>query len=234
MLSDFIFKIKSRENNFFTFLYKLGKGLMSINIPCFKPLYKFLWWERTFRLGLWRWLLKVFYYTPLFQSMCFKAGKNLNLKNGLPYVSDNLKIIVGDNVVIYGDSGFQGYKVYKDPVLEIGEHTFIGPKVRIGVGKEIRIGKHCLIAARVFIADHDGHSLNWEKRRESLPVDRDEIKPIIIEDDVWIGEGAFICKGAKIGRGSIIAARAVVTKDVEPFSVVGGNPARLIKYCKDE
>jgi chloramphenicol O-acetyltransferase type B len=53
---------------------------------------------------------------------------------------------------------------------------------------------------------------------------------VIIEDDVWIGYGAIIMSGVKIRRGSIIAAGSVVTKDVEPYSIVGGNPAKLIKY----
>lgn len=229
MINNFIFKIKNRENAFFNFLYKSAKNFTSFNIPCIKPIYKFLWWERRARLGSWRWLLKVFYYMPLFKSICFRVDKNLNLINGLPYINENLKVVIGNNVTIYGDAGFQGYKVFENPYLEIGDNTFIGPQVRIGVGKEIRIGKHCLIAARVFIADHDGHPLDWKKRREKLPVDKEDIKPIIIEDDVWIGEGAFICKGVTIGRGAIVGARAVVTKDLPAFSVAAGSPARVIK-----
>lgn len=53
---------------------------------------------------------------------------------------------------------------------------------------------------------------------------------IIVEDEVWIGNGAIILSGIKIGRGSIVAAGSVVTKDIEPYSIVGGNPAKLIKY----
>ena len=52
------------------------------------------------------------------------------------------------------------------------------------------------------------------------------LKPIIIEDDVWIGSGAIITQGVRVGKGAIIAAGAIVTKDVEPFSVVGGVPAK--------
>ena len=58
------------------------------------------------------------------------------------------------------------------------------------------------------------------------------LKPIIIEDDVWIGSGAIITQGVRVGKGAIIAAGAIVTKDVEPFSVVGGVPAKLIKRLK--
>jgi acetyltransferase-like isoleucine patch superfamily enzyme len=59
---------------------------------------------------------------------------------------------------------------------------------------------------------------------------------VIIEDDVWVGYGAIILSGIKIGKGSIIAAGSVVTKDIEPCSIVGGNPAKFIKYryAKDE
>ena len=59
---------------------------------------------------------------------------------------------------------------------------------------------------------------------------------VIIEDDVWVGYGAIILSGVKIGKGIIIAAGSVVTKDIEPYSIVGGNPANFIKYrfTKDE
>ncbi|MBR4825416.1 MAG: CatB-related O-acetyltransferase [Spirochaetaceae bacterium] len=57
---------------------------------------------------------------------------------------------------------------------------------------------------------------------------------IVIKDDVWIGINAIICSGVTIGQGAVVAAGAVVTKDVEPYSIVGGNPARLIKYRFDE
>ena len=229
MLSSLIYKVKNRENAFFDFLYLLGKFLINFSLPCFRRFHKTLWWERKMRHALWGWLLRVFYYTPLFKSLCLKVGKNLNLIDGLPYTNENLTIRIGDNVRIYGSAGFNGYKVYEKPLLEIGDDTFIGPDVRIGVGREIRIGSHCLIAARVFIADHDGHCLDLDERRLNKPVDKEDIRPILIEDDAWIGEGVFICKGVTIGRGAVVAARSVVVKDVAPLTVVAGNPARVIK-----
>ncbi len=234
MVKSFIFKIKNKENKFYSSIYNVVKMILNFNIPYIRPLYSLFRTERTFRLGIWRWFQKVFYYTPMFKSMCYKAGKGLNLVNGMPTVNENVKLIIGDNVTIWGDVGIQGYRVFNMPLVEIGDNTFIGPQVRIGVGKEIRIGKHCLIAARVFISDHDGHSVDYQKRRKNLPVEKENIKPIIIEDDVWIGEGAFICKGVKISQGAIIAARAVVTKDVPAFTVVAGNPANIIKDLKQD
>jgi len=232
-LNKFILKIRRKEGNLFIFLNKNIKKIYNFDTPIFKPLFRLLWTINSICLSLTRWLLKTFYYKPVFKSLCDRIGSNLNIVSGMPYLNTNLKLVIGNNVTIYGDAGFQGYKVYEKPILEIGDNTFIGPQVRIGVGKEIKIGKHCLIAARVFISDHDGHPFDWQKRREGLPVEKTDIKPIVIEDDVWIGEGAFICKGVKIGRGAIVGARAVVTKDIANFTVVAGNPARVIKIIND-
>ena len=57
---------------------------------------------------------------------------------------------------------------------------------------------------------------------------------IVIKDDVWIGQNAIICSGVTVGQGAVVATGAVVTKDVEPYSIVGGNPAKLIKYRLNE
>ena len=229
MLSSLIYRVKNRESRFFDLLYVIARSVINFSFPCSRHFHKMLWWERKGRHALWGWLLRVFYYTPLFKSLCVKAGKNLRLIEGLPFTNENLTIRVGDNVRIYGSAGFNGYKVFEKPLLEIGDDTFIGPDVRIGVGKEIRIGSHCLIAARVFIADHDGHSLDWKERRANRALDKEDIRPVIIQDDAWLGEGVFVCKGVTIGRGAVVAARSVVTKDVPPFAVVAGNPAKAIK-----
>ena len=80
---------------------------------------------------------------------------------------------------------------------------------------------------------------NKTYQRVDLPIIRqvraqvaDEINPIIIEDDVWIGARVIILPGRRIGRGSIVGAGSVITKDVEPFSIVGGNPAQVVGWRK--
>jgi acetyltransferase-like isoleucine patch superfamily enzyme len=77
------------------------------------------------------------------------------------------------------------------------------------------------------IADYDGHPLSPEHRHE--PPAPEDIRPVVIEDGVWIAARAIILKGVTIGRGSVVGAGAVVTADVPPRTVVAGNPAKVIK-----
>ncbi len=113
-----------------------------------------------------------------------------------------------------------------------GKHIILGNNVGIGSGciflSDIEIGNKVLIAPRVAFLNSDDHNINivgktiWDSGRG------DKYK-IVIEDDIWIGHGAIILSPVKIGRGSIVAAGSVVTRDVARYSIVGGNPAKLIK-----
>ena len=79
------------------------------------------------------------------------------------------------------------------------------------------------------VYDLDGHPLDAERRRNGEPSPAEEIKPVVIGDDVWIGTGAVILKGVTIGDRAVIAARSVVTADVPCDVIVAGNPAKLIR-----
>ena len=79
------------------------------------------------------------------------------------------------------------------------------------------------------IRDYDGHPINYSDRRSRKPISDHDIDPVIIEDDVWVGYRAMILKGTTVGARSIVAAESVVTQDVPPDCVVGGNPAKIIK-----
>lgn len=122
-----------------------------------------------------------------------------------------------------------GNKVFDRPVLKIGDNTYIGSRASISVAKEVIIGDHCYLAGNVTIRDNDGHNLNPQKRSRNLPVEKKDVKPVRIGNHVWIGSSCIILKGTEIGEGSIIASGSVVTKNVAPFSVVAGNPARVVK-----
>jgi acetyltransferase-like isoleucine patch superfamily enzyme len=99
----------------------------------------------------------------------------------------------------------------------------------ICAAKLVQIGKRCLMGADVTIFDTDFHPHEPHNRRYAVP-DWDRISaPIIIGDDVFLGAGCLVQKGVTIGDGAIVAARSVVTKDVAPYTIVGGNPARFIR-----
>ncbi len=116
----------------------------------------------------------------------------------------------------------------RDPVLKIGDGTFIGDSVFISCALSIEIGRHVVFSDRVFLSDsnhcYDNPDLPILLQANTLG------KPIVIEDHAWIGINAVILEGVTIGRHSIVSASAVVTSDVPPFSVVAGNPARVVRF----
>lgn len=103
--------------------------------------------------------------------------------------------------------------------LHIGNGTYINRNSLIVAEKEVTIGRDCKISWDVFIMDTDQHPLN-----STVPVRQ----PVTIEDKVWIGCRCTILKGVTIGKGAVIAAGSVVTKDVPPYTIFGGVPARQL------
>jgi len=127
--------------------------------------------------------------------------------------------------------------------ISIGDYCFIGENSRLWSGKSICIGNRVLISHGVNIHDTNAHPIDMADRHErykhiSTSGDPKQIAlnevPIIIEDDAWIGFNVTILKGVKIGRGAIVAAGSIVTKDVEPFSIVAGVPAKFVKKITNE
>jgi acetyltransferase-like isoleucine patch superfamily enzyme len=170
--------------------------------------------------------------------------------------------LIGENVCFYPEAILQIYDpknpekcqigsythirgeilITKNGRFKIGDHSFIGPGSRIWAQKNIEIGSFVLISHLVDIHDSNSHSLNWRNRRSeaislfenNVVIDSGDVdsESVIIEDDVWIGFKSSILKGVKIGRGSIIAAGSLVTKDVPPYTLVAGNPAKVIRYLE--
>jgi len=127
----------------------------------------------------------------------------------------------GSKITVSGEFSFMsGYR------LRVGE----GAELRLGSGylnhggdilcrAQVVIGDNCIFGPQVAIRDDDAHEIIGSAR----------MAPIIIGDNVWVGTRAIILKGVTIGDGAIVAAGAVVTKDVPPRAIVGGNPARVIR-----
>ena len=114
--------------------------------------------------------------------------------------------------------------------ISIGNHVFINSGCKIGQG-EIIIKDYVKIAFNVTIVAQNHQYQDWSKPIYSQGYKEEKI---IINEDVWIAANAVVLPGVIIGRGAIIGAGAVVTKDVPPFAIVGGVPAKIIKYRFDE
>ena len=145
------------------------------------------------------------------------------------------------NLLKYGRGFTTGYRCRIDlpkqnetnqPTLEIGENCVIGDNCHIAAHKKVKIGNNVLIASNVFITDLDHGCYSGEKSSnpEEIPNKRKlYTKPIEIEYNVWIGEKVSILSGVKISKGVVIGANAVVTRDIPPYSIAVGNPAKVIK-----
>lgn len=119
--------------------------------------------------------------------------------------------------------------VAKTSVVSLGDFVFIGKGVEFDVQESLHIGSHVLIAPGVFITDHN-HRVSARLRINQ----QDCIaKSVRIEDDVWIGANAVVLPGVTLGKGSVIAAGSVVTRDVMPMTIVAGAPAKLIRERHD-
>lgn len=108
--------------------------------------------------------------------------------------------------------------------LTIGDYTFIGRGCEIDVAQSVTIGAHTLLAPNVFITDHTHN----HARGQRLDEQGNRVAAVTIGSDAWIGAHAVVLAGVTIGDGAIVGAGAVVTRDVAPYSIVAGVPARVI------
>lgn len=126
-------------------------------------------------------------------------------------------------------------------LVTVGNHTYGGLRVyNFNSGSRLKIGHFCSISGDVMFILNAEHFLNhvstYPFKVRVLKYEMHEATSkgdILIDDDVWIGYGATILSGVHIGQGGVIAAGAVVSKDVEPYSIVGGIPAKHLKYRFD-
>jgi acetyltransferase-like isoleucine patch superfamily enzyme len=142
------------------------------------------------------------------------------------------RIVIGEKSVIQGE-----ILIFKHGgSIVIGKHCFVGKGSRIWSSKNITIGDRVLISHNVNIHDNISHPIDSELRHQDIvhifskglqeSIDLREA-PIIIEEDAWIGFNAIILKGIRIGKGAIIGAGAIVTKDVPDYAIVVGETAKI-------
>ncbi|AKT43238.1 GNAT family N-acetyltransferase [Chondromyces crocatus] len=178
---------------------------------------------------------RVFVSEPLLKSYAKEYGSNVHSGTWIHWIRGNGDLILGDNVTLDGRVVIVFASRFSErPVLHIGDGTTISHECRFTVGKSVRVGKDCRIAARVFMFDSNGHPADPETRLAGAPPPEEEVRPIVIEDNVWIGTGAMIFPGVTVGEGSVVSAGAAVISDVPPYTVVAGNPARVVRSLRDQ
>jgi acetyltransferase-like isoleucine patch superfamily enzyme len=122
--------------------------------------------------------------------------------------------------------------------IRVGEFCYVGDHTRVWSAAEVSIGHRVFVAHGVNIHDNDAHSTSAQVRHRHFRelatsgmasfVEDIARAPVAIEDDAWVGFNSTILKGTRVGRGAIVGACSLVTRDVAPFAIVAGNPAVVI------
>jgi acetyltransferase-like isoleucine patch superfamily enzyme len=145
----------------------------------------------------------------------FRAGKHIRI------IKKDASIVIGHKVQLYRDVKLSAWGTKnEEAAIIIRDNTSLGDRTEIHAGIRVEIGSGCNIAWDVCIMDRDYHKCNSNI---------EDIKPVRICDNVWIGCRSLILKGVTIGEGSVIAAGSVVTSDVPPRAIVAGNPAKVVR-----
>lgn len=183
-------------------------------------------------------------YTKIDSSVIITPDAKLNIAN--PDKQKKICLEIGKDSHIY--SSFNILK--SDAKIIIGKRCQLGG-VNYVCSKEIEVGDDVIMAWGINILDTDAHSVYWEDRCKDVKRSRlayidtkgldiaryhdwSKIKSekIIIEDKVWIGVNVTVLKGVKIGEGAVVGAGSVVTKDIKPWYIVGGNPVKHLKKIR--
>jgi acetyltransferase-like isoleucine patch superfamily enzyme len=166
-----------------------------------------------------------------------KLGKNVRFKK-IPHlqIDQSAKLYIGNNVMINSDNRNYHINMHSrckimadrsNAVIRIDDNCRIHGTC-IHAFESISIGKNCLIAANTQIIDGNAHDLSFPFVENRIHTGGSS-KPIVIEDNVWIGANVIVLPGVTIGRGSVISAGSVVHKSIPAMVIAGGNPINIIK-----
>jgi acetyltransferase-like isoleucine patch superfamily enzyme len=194
--------------------------------------------RKIYRLKQLRSKLKVFHKQAVIGDM-FEYGFLAQIKNE---AGDRNRITIGHH------SRLNGLLVCKsEGRIEMGNYSSIQDRARILCRKHIKIGHYVGIGDGTVVCDYDGIPKDAEERVKYMTQimsynlnvpdleegsESSEASPIIIEDVAWVGAGCVISKGVRLGEACIVARNAVVLSDVPPFTIVAGNPAKVVKELK--
>lgn len=162
-----------------------------------------------------------------------EIGKNTKIKGRIERRHPSATVKIGEDSLVAGILVAE----VENSRLIIGNNVFIGGNSLIDCLNQITIEDDVLISYQVVIMDSDNHSLRASERAGDLKRWQNgqydwthvQSSPIVIRSKAWVGARAIITKGVEIGEGGIVATGSVVTKDVPPYTIVAGNPARVVR-----
>ena len=224
-------RIKARDNALTRFLYSFAKGLLTFDVPpiwfIHKPLHTMI--SSLTKVVLF--IIRTFYWKPVFMTQLRNKPRGMHFEGiGVPFRIGPLDITIGDDCRIAARIALVGRAASAEtPQLIIGNNVGIGWRTGIYVGTIIIIGDNVRIAGEGSLSGYVGHPLDAKARAEGKPDTDDQVRDIIIEDDVWLGRGVTVNSGVTIGAGTIVGSGSVVTKDLPPGVLAGGIPARVIR-----
>jgi serine acetyltransferase len=206
------------------------RALRGARVPVIRPVHGALYAAQGAVREALHQALRIAWWTPLFLTRVETKAEGLRLDGGMPQVLGPLRIVMGRDCRINGRTTFAARPSTRPlPVLEIGDNVGISWMTSISVGTRVVLGNNVRIAQRCFLAGYPGHPMDAADRAAGLPCTAAQIGDIVLEDDVWLGTGVMVMPGVRIGRGTVVAAGSVVTRDLPPFVVAGGMPARVIR-----
>lgn len=209
----------------------LRLAIRDVSLPTPRVVVKPMLWAYLTGRAVSHFLRRVVIAEPLFKASCARYGRGVHTDIYVHWIQGKGDLIVGDGVKVDGRCTINFAARFVDrPTLEIGDRTSIGHACVFTVGKRITIGRRCLFAAQVWVLDGSGHPTDVVARRAGKPPLPEEIRPVVIGDDVWVGGRSIIMPGVRVGDGSIISGGSVVRRNVPPYTVVAGNPAQVIAH----
>jgi len=152
-----------------------------------------------------------------------EVGSRVRLR-GRPSIDNQGRMVIGSRVQLVSTIATLELVAMKGGTLEIGDRTLVNYGCSIAAAERVHIGERCLIGTYAIIMDNDFHRIEPERRLE-WP----DSRPIVIDDNVWIGARVIVLGGVTIGEGSCIGAGSVVNADIPPRSLAVGVPARVIR-----
>ena len=182
--------------------------------------------------------VKIYFFTGYKSRLFLSIGKNCILGPHTTYIGEKY-ISIGSNTAI-GDFGrltayahYEKSKQHFTPQINIGNNCSIGPQSHITAINKVTIGNNVLTGPRVLITDN-AHGKSQISTQRIAPANRPLISKgeVVIEDNVWIGEGSMIMPNVHIEKGAIIACNSVVISDVPAYSIAAGSPSKIIKTPK--